>query len=152
MIKRNDYKLPIPKPCPFCGSNARIRDLYDVVNWTDDDEPITKRRFVCECAGVECWVSPVTDAFDTKEESIEAWNRRSKHEPKSEWEHDHEILKAYSDGANGVLEEIRAEIEMYEADCRLQGGTDECEKCNSNVFGSIYRIIDKYKAESEDKG
>ena len=50
-----------------------------------------------------------------------------------------------------VLDKIRAEIAMYEADCRLQGGTDECEKCNSNVFGSIYRIIDKHKAESEDK-
>ena len=48
-----------------------------------------------------------------------------------------------------LLDKIRAEIGMYEADCRLQGGTDECEKCNSNVFGSIYRIIDKYKAESE---
>ena len=47
-----------------------------------------------------------------------------------------------------ILDKIRAEIEMYEADCRLQGGSDECEKCNSNVFGSIYRIIDKYKAES----
>lgn len=51
-----------------------------------------------------------------------------------------------------VLGKIRAEIEQYEADCRLQGGTDECEKCNSNVFGSVYRIIDKYTAESEDKG
>ena len=50
-----------------------------------------------------------------------------------------------------VLDKIRAEIAMYEADCRLQGGTDECEKCNSNVFGSIYRIIYKYKVESEDK-
>ena len=50
-----------------------------------------------------------------------------------------------------ILDKIRAEIEMYEADCRLQGGPDECEKCNSNVFGSIYRIIDKYKAESEGK-
>jgi hypothetical protein len=48
-----------------------------------------------------------------------------------------------------ILDKIRAEIGMYEADCRLQGGTDECEKCNSNVFGSIYRIIDKYKVESE---
>ena len=46
-------------------------------------------------------------------------------------------------------EKVKAEIGIYEADCRLQGGTDECEKCNSNVFGSIYRIIDKYKAESE---
>lgn len=49
-----------------------------------------------------------------------------------------------------VLDKIRAEIGMYEADCRLQGGTDECEKCNSNIFGSIYRIIDKYRAESEE--
>lgn len=50
-----------------------------------------------------------------------------------------------------ILSKIKAEIGMYEADCRLQGGTDECEKCNSNIFESIYRIIDKYKAESEDK-
>lgn len=50
---------------------------------------------------------------------------------------------------NSILDKIRAEIEMYELDCRLQGGTHECEKCNDNVFGSIYQIIDKYKAESE---
>lgn len=50
---------------------------------------------------------------------------------------------------NEVLDKIRAEIEMYEADCRLQGGTDECEKCNSNVFGSVYRIIDKYREVKE---
>lgn len=31
--------------------------------------------------------------------------------PKTEWEHDHEILKAYSDGANAVLESL---IEQYE--------------------------------------
>lgn len=76
MLKRID-KQPSPKQCPFCGSEARIRDLYDVVDWTNDDEPITKRRFVCECSGVDCWVSPVTDPFDTEEEAIEAWNRRS---------------------------------------------------------------------------
>ena len=36
-------------------------------------------------------------------------------EPKSEWEHDHEILKAYSDGQASiitVLEAIKAEIEQ----------------------------------------
>ena len=52
-------------------------------------------------------------------------------------------------GREKVFDKIKAEIEMHEADCKLQGGTDECEECNSNVFGSIYRIIDKYKAESE---
>ena len=35
-------------------------------------------------------------------------------EPKSEWEHDHEILKAYSDGASEVLESIKTLIEQYE--------------------------------------
>lgn len=64
------------RPCPFCGGNARIRDLYDVVDWTDDDEPITKLRLVCECSEDECLVSPVTDSFDTEEDAIEAWNRR----------------------------------------------------------------------------
>lgn len=34
--------------------------------------------------------------------------------PKSEWEHDHEILKAYSDGASAVLESIKYLIEQYE--------------------------------------
>ena len=58
-----------------------------------------------------------------------------------------EVIKALE--LEPILDKIRAEIAMYEADCRLQGGTDECEKCNSNVFGSIYRIIDKYKAEFE---
>lgn len=57
--------------------------------------------------------------------------------PKSEWEQDHEILKAYSDGANAVLDKIRAEIDQY---------------LFQNEFGSEYRkevsqIIDKYKAE-----
>lgn len=59
------------------------------------------------------------------------------------------IAKGTPQPKTDTLDKIRAEIEMYEADCRLQGGKDECEKCNSNVFGSIYRIIDKYTAESE---
>ena len=40
-----------------------------------------------------------------------------------------------------VLDTIKSEIQMYELDCRFAGGTPECEKCNDNVFGSIYRII-----------
>lgn len=146
MLKRSD-KLPSTKPCPFCGSKARIRDLYDVVDWTDDDEPITERRFVCDCgAGVDCWVSPVTDAFDTEEEAIEAWNRRSEvleRESKSEWQKDHEILKAYSDSANGVFDELRAEImklqlyKMFEGEDTFYIERDD-----------VLWIIDKY-TESE---
>lgn len=63
-------------------------------------------------------------------------------EPKSEWEHDHEILKAYSDGANGVLEEIRAEISVLD-------DTDYEGYCKAVT--DVLRIIDKYKVESEGK-
>ena len=63
--------------------------------------------------------------------------------PKSEWQHDHEILKAYSDGANEVLDKIRGEIS---------------EQSKMHMDGDLYikvsccmQIIDKYKPESEDK-
>ena len=51
-----------------------------------------------------------------------------------------------------VLDKIRAEIIKYEGDCRLS--VDEypsCKQCTDNVFETIYGIIDKYKAESDDK-
>jgi hypothetical protein len=51
-----------------------------------------------------------------------------------------------------VLEKIKTEISRYELDCRFAdySQTDECTICNKNVFGSIYKIIDKYKVESEE--
>lgn len=64
-------------------------------------------------------------------------------EPKSEWEQDHEILKAYSDGANEVIDKIKAEIGNHcgltkEKHCRY------CSYCHS-VMGvrEILEIIDK---------
>ena len=51
-----------------------------------------------------------------------------------------------------ILDKINAEIIKYEGDCRLS--VDEyssCKQCTDNVFETIYGIIDKYKAESEDK-
>lgn len=65
-------------------------------------------------------------------------------EPKSEWEYDHAILKAYSDGANEALDRVRAEIE--------QG---YCEVNNDYDHGRNYglymatQIIDKYKEGEE---
>ena len=64
-------------------------------------------------------------------------------EPKSEWEHDHEILKAYSDGANEVLDKITIEIEQVAE-----------EESKFNIKGArglkhALKIINKYKAEME---
>ena len=50
---------------------------------------------------------------------------------------------------NQELESIKEEIGKYELDCRFAGGSEECEICNNNVFGSIYRIIDKHIKELE---
>jgi len=62
-------------------------------------------------------------------------------EPKSEWEHDHEILKAYSNGANEVLDKIRAEIENIDL---------LAEYTRGDIKRMAFEIIDKYKAETED--
>lgn len=66
----------------------------------------------------------------------------SSQKPKSEWQHDHEILKAYSDGANEVLDKIRDEIR---------------EQSRMHMDGDLYiktsscmQIINDYMAE-EDK-
>ena len=46
-----------------------------------------------------------------------------------------------------VIDQIRADIESYEADCILADDSKECKECDKIVFGSIYRIIDKYRNE-----
>ena len=60
----------------------------------------------------------------------------------SEWEHDHEILKAYSDGASEVLDKIRDEIDkIYER----EGSSFDC----LNALDELKEFLDKYKAETE---
>lgn len=63
-------------PCPFCGGEANIRPMYDVIGWTKEDEPIEKLRYVAECENEDCWSNPVTNPFDTEQQAIEAWNTR----------------------------------------------------------------------------
>lgn len=85
-------------------------------------------------------------------------------EPKSEWQKDHEILKAYSDGANGVLDELRAEIaeekehayadfERYKVECLGQDWEDALDSLPQDDFRygmeRCIDIINKYKTESE---
>jgi hypothetical protein len=74
-------------------------------------------------------------------------------EDKAEFETEFEIILTLTEKAleqEPILDKIRAEIGMYEADCRLSGDEyPSCKECTDNVFESIYRIIDKYKEESE---
>lgn len=94
----------------------------------------------------------MSEIFDLARKALEQ-------EPRSEWEQDHEILKAYSDGANEVLDKIRTEIAKYGSimvsyaitkDTKTDKGI---EKLVSDVLKEakeqVLEIIDKYKEESE---
>ena len=76
-----------------------------------------------------------TDGSELAKAFNHLWEKYVEQQPKSEWEHDHEILKAHADGANEVLDKIRAEIEAEPYISKME----------------VLDIIDKYKAESEDK-
>lgn len=62
--------------------------------------------------------------------------------PQSEWEHDHDVLKAHSDGVNEVLDKIRHEIAL---EARISQSKKETEGLDMAL-----EIIDKYKAEGSD--
>lgn len=67
---------------------------------------------------------------------------------KFEYEHDHEILKAYSDGANAVLDIIKAEIESkYES---IPDTFHHYETGFTDALEWVLSIIDKYKAEGSE--
>ena len=68
--------------------------------------------------------------------------------PKSEWQHDHEILKAYSDGASAVLDKIRAEIDTARF---VDKDTKHCRNANATGLEVAMDIIDKYMEEKGDK-
>ena len=75
--------------------------------------------------------------YEGLEEPINSLPPVNPQKPKSEWEHDHEIIKAYSDSANAVLVKIRAEIEHM----------IPCSKEALSMKLGVLEIIDKYKAE-----
>ena len=96
-----------------------IEDLIVLITYMGSVNP---QKPICPSAGIDCEDCPA-------------------YEKKSEWQQDHEILKAYSDGANDVLNKIRAEIEDLTYYC--------CEVHPRYVIEDVLKILDKYKGESE---
>lgn len=77
----------------------------------------------------------------------------SSEKPKSEWEHDHEILKAYSDGASAVLESLIEQyehyLELFDADMK-DGSATIVTKTKYAVYAEVVEQL-KEVLESEDK-
>jgi len=68
------------KPCPFCGSGARVT-TYTAINKSYWDPPdvsywISCNKYPRAQIAKGCVVDPSTSHFKTKEEAIEAWNTR----------------------------------------------------------------------------
>ena len=53
------------KPCPFCGGET---EWWQQFGW--DREPLGYMAGCCSC-GIQTWIC------DTKEQAIEAWNKRA---------------------------------------------------------------------------
>ena len=67
---------------------------------------------------------------------------------KSEYEHDRAVVKAYNDGQAYILDKIKAEIDGLRF---IDKDTKLCKNVLASGLEVAMQIIDKYKAESEDK-
>ena len=57
---------------------------------------------------------------------------------------ENEELEAEIEKYKKAIEDIKADIMHYEADCLLLEDRPICKECNDTMFGSIYHIIDKH--------
>lgn len=101
--------------------------------FSDEQIKVIEEAFSCPSMGIDCEDCPA-------------------YEKKSEWEHDHEILRAYSDGASAVLDEIRAEIWDLQYGDEEKSMTDEDRvDAYNNAIKQVIEIIDKYKEEGSEE-
>lgn len=102
---------------------------------------------------LKLWLPVIKMGVESMPECSEALDMAIKaleQKPKSEWQQDHEILKAHSDGANEVLDIIKAEIESkYES---IPDTFHHYETGFTDALEWVLSIIDKYKAEGSDPG
>jgi hypothetical protein len=113
----------------------------------EDFEGIQKDLPYCTCQNIGMALSKLELLEKQGCKVIEPSGSSSeKQKPKSEWEHDHEILKAYSDGANAVLDNIRAEIDTARF---VDKDTKHCRNANATGLEVALDIIDKYIEEGK---
>lgn len=109
----------------------------EAIQWVKDMPPVNPQKPICPSAGVDCEDCPA-------------------YEKKSEWQQDHDVLKAYSDGASAVLESIKYLIEQYEHYLELldadmkDGSATIVTKTKYAVYTEVVEQL-KEVLESEDK-
>ena len=146
----------------------------------DDLPSVNPQKPICPSAGVDCEDCPAyEDAISRKavlntlenmdkaldeDRTVENYKELLREcykvlPKKSEWQQDHEILKAYSNGANDMLDKIKAEManHLQTMDiCNVEkanGVIVQSELTNRKVvlYDTVLHIIDEYKAEGSDQ-
>ena len=88
------------------------------------------------------------DCIDRESEDIKMLQKRAY----LEGFHEASKMLVKQEPLTDVLDKIKADVEQYQADCNLSCSADaNCRTCDNITFGSIYRIIDKYRKESEER-
>lgn len=134
------------EPCDKCVYSTSEGCQYDDITETIPPfEDCISRQAVLDVT----WEEPsYTDALNVLTEvrdKVKALPPVNPQKQKSEWQQDHEILKAYSDGANEVLDKIRAEIKEL-AKPNEFGGRGNGKSVRYGLCKAL-EIIDKYKPE-----
>ena len=139
-----------------------------VMFFTEKLPSVNPQKPICPSAGIDCEDCPAYEDTISRKAVIDTLERMDKAldedrtvenykellrecykvlpsvKPKSEWEHDHEILKAYSDGANAVLDKIREEIKtLSNANPSYWHSGDMVER------EEVFEIIDRYTKDGE---
>ena len=152
-------------------SDAQKALMGRIMFFTEKLPPVNPQKSICPSAGIDCEDCPAYEDTISRKAVIDTLERMDKAldedrtvenykellrecykalpsvKPKSEWQQDHEILKAYSDGANNVLDKIRAEIEEL-AKPNEFGGRGNGKSVRYGLCKAL-EIIDKYAEEDE---
>ena len=135
------------KRCEECASEHR-----QLAEWLKDYKRLKEQEPCDDCISRQAVLKIIDGWYEQNRDTdniedlivlITYMDSVNPQKPKSECEHDHEILKAYSDGASAVLDEVRAEIEER----KLNSGGEPNRELAFNV---CLQIIDGYMTE-EDK-
>ena len=114
------------QPCEDCISRQAAIDIIE--RWLSCDDYNEAERHI-----MRAMQSVLYDLYDLPSVTPKS---------KSEYEHDHDVVKAYNDGQAYILDKIRAEIEEIKLDVDLDIGN---EMIYNNAIKDVLEIIDKYR-------
>ncbi len=128
-----------------------ITRAYDVLDFSCHMDNHRKEAFNMAKVALEqepVYFPPCVDCNTKMNEIREAYDKLKEQQP-SEWQQDHAILKAHSDGASEVVDRIKA-LRGDVSVLREERRTIECHcGCASDIADEVLELIDKLIAEVE---